>query len=262
MSTSVVAIKDTGRQISKVDVIADAYSRLRISGLTVNPTPEDLEIALIRLEDMMAMWQSRNIDVNYFFEDIPDPNSLTNVNAAYKMALSLNLAALLIPDFNKQVPQILYQQASAALDNISGRTALQRLNQVPYPRRQAIGSGNSLRWNRWNRFYRESNYQPNVNKSEQIFVGDINDYVENFDSYLNENEVIQSFDIQLDSGLELVSSAISADLISVEYRIKALNPSNSDNNYVSQVTIIITTDFGRVETRRVFFNVSFARSDS
>lgn len=260
MSTSIATVRDTGRQFLKVDIIADAYSRLRISGLTVNPTPEDLELALMRLEDMMAMWESRNIIINYNFEELPDPNTITNIKAAYKIAVAANLAISLIPDFNKEVPQILYNQAAAALDNASGRVMLERLNQVPYPNRQPVGSGNSLRWNRWVRFYRDSDYKPNVNQSERMFINDINDYVESFDAYLNENEIISSYSIQVDSGLELVSDSLSSDSKEVNYRIKAVNPNNEFNNYVSQVTIIATTDSGRVETRRIFFSLEAAKS--
>lgn len=258
MSTSIAVVRDTGRQYLKVDVITDAYSRMRISGLTVQPTPEDLELALTRLEDMLAEWESRNIVLSYNFEDEPDPNSLTNIKAAYKSALATNLAILLIPDFNKQVPPVLYNQAASGLDNISGRVALERLNQVPYPRRMPVGSGNSLRWNRWNRFYRDNSYKPNVSQSETMFVGDINDYVESFDAYLNEAEIISSHSIQVDSGLRVVSDAISSNQREIDYRLEATSANNEFNTNVSQVTIIVTTSSGRVETRRIFFSIERA----
>ncbi len=38
----------------KVDILNDAYSKIRISGLTVTPTPPDLELSLNRLESMMS----------------------------------------------------------------------------------------------------------------------------------------------------------------------------------------------------------------
>lgn len=259
MNTNIASVKDTGRQYFKVDVISDAYSRMRISGLTLEPTPEDLELALTRLEDMMAMWESRNIIINYNFEDIPDPNTLTSVKAAYKNAMSSNLAIELIPDFNKEVPAVLYRQASASLDNVSGRVALERINQVPYPHRQPVGSGNSLRWNRWARFYRDYNYKPNVNMSETMFINDINDYMESFDAYLNQDEIIQSFDIQVDSGLSLENSSISSNGREISYRIKAVNGNNEYHDRVSQVTIVVTTDQGRVNTRRIFFSLVSAK---
>ncbi len=250
---SIASVVDTGRTIYKVDVIADAYSRLRISGLTVNPTPEDLELALMRLEDMMAEWESRNMTVNYNFEDEPDPNSITNVQAGYKRAMSTNLARDLAQDFNKELHPSLYQLASSSLDSLSGRVALQRLGQVPYPNRQPVGSGNSLRWNRWARFYRDSSGAGGLNNSITMYIGDINDYREHFDAYLNDGETIASYSIQVDSGLLLVSDSIDGS--DVVYRIQAENPNNSNNNYSSQVTIIVTTSEGRVETKVVLFTL-------
>lgn len=255
MSTSIASVRDTGRIVDKVDIIMSAYSSLRISGLTVQPTPNDLELALMRLEDMAAEWESRNIIVGYNFEENPDPNTDSTINAAYKNAFARNLAICLIPDFNKQVPPILFQQASASLSSLSGRVALERLQEVDYPRRMPLGSGNTLRYNRWASFYRSGSTFANVNNSVQMFIGDINDYTEHFDSYLNDddNEIISSFDIQVDSGLKLVSSSnTDTDVI---YRIEAENSNTAETAYGSQVTIIVTTSTGRVDTKRIFFSL-------
>jgi len=48
----------------KVDRLSAAYSKLRISGLTVDPNPSDLELALNELENMMAELASRGIEVS------------------------------------------------------------------------------------------------------------------------------------------------------------------------------------------------------
>lgn len=259
MTTSIAAIQDFGKQYCKVDIIRGAYSQMRISGLTVQPTPEDLEVALMRLENMVAEWGVKNVLIDYNFEDIPDPNSLTNVNSGYANALETNLAIRLIPDFNKEVPAILYNLASGSYSTLSGAVALQRLNQVRYPRRQPVGSGNSLRWNRWSRFYRvQNNELPNVNKAEKMFLNDINDYVERFDAYLDELEEIDTFNIQVDGGLELISSSLEDTNKEIKYRIKAANPVDQYNNYISQVTIVVSTTKGRVDTRRIFFRIERA----
>ena len=122
------AVKDAGGIATKVEIIIDAYSQLRISGITVQPTPEDLEVALMRLENMMAEWQTR-VCVGYNFEDNPDPNTEINVKRAFWHCLATNLAVRLIPDFNKAVPQVLMMQASSSYSAMSGSIALDRLNQ-------------------------------------------------------------------------------------------------------------------------------------
>lgn len=244
-----VILQDFGKRYLKVDIIRGAYSQLRISGLTTNPTPEDLEVALMRLENMIAEWGARNILINYNFEDEPDPNSLTNVNSAFANALETNLAVRLIPDFNKDVPQVLYSIATGAFSTMSSAVALQRLNQVQYPQRQPTGSGNSKLWNRWRRFYRDCNGRPNVSKSYEIYEGDINDYVEHFDSYLHEGETILNLDIQVDDGLILVSSSFDDD--NAYYRIEA----DDKVNCKTQVTIFVRTSEFRVETRKIYFDI-------
>lgn len=235
----------------KGDRINDAYSQMRISGLTVNPTPEDLEIALSRLENMMAEYAGRNIDVGWNFEDDPDPNSPTNVERWAWHGISTNLAIRLIPDFNKEVPMVLAAQANQSLSNMSGRTALTR--QVNYPQRQPRGRGNTLRHNRWARFYQPQSEAPLEAATITMFVDDIDDFTEHFDSYLDAGEVISSFTITADSGLNIVSSSLSSP--DVLYRIEAIGSTDTTANSLQQVKIIATTDTGRIETRLINFEI-------
>lgn len=244
-------MSDTGGTVLKVDFINDAYSQLRINGLTVNPTPSDLELALMRLEDMAAEFHTRNIIVGYNFEDEPDPNTPSNVIRGYKQAFATNLALRLIPDFNKDPSGILILQASQSLSNMSGRVAMERLNQVQYPRRMGRGSGNTLRYNRWARFYRNVTLGTNNGATNTMFIGDINDFVEHFDAYLDSAETISSFDIVTDPSLTLVSS--SNDSPDISYRIESGDLTTNQTPSGPLVTIIITTSTGRVETRQIQF---------
>ena len=248
------AVKDTGGTALKVEIISDAYSQMRISGLTVQPTPEDLELALMRLENMVAEWETRNISTGYNFEENPDPNSFINVIRGYWQCLATNLAARLIPDFNKPVPPELHAQARQSLSNLSGRSAFNRVSGVPYPSRMARGSGNTLRYNRWNRFYRNQAQAPNSASTNQMIIGDIDDFIEHFDAYLDAGETISSFSIQTDPSLKLVSSSNTDD--DVLYRIEAISNTDGTSPDIQQLTIIATTSTGRVETRFVFFSIT------
>lgn len=252
--TSPFGVSETGRKILKVDIIKDAYSQLRISGITVDPTPNELELSLTRLEDMAAQWQSQDIDVGYYFEQEPDPNSDSGIQPAFKLAFSQNLATFLIPDFNKQVPQKLEMLAIGSFNNMLGRVSLATLNQVQPPNRMPVGSGNTKSWNRWFRFYRSKNVSFNSTQNKRLFIGDVDVYSFSFDSYLIDNEYIQSFDIQVDSGLELIDSSIDDDLNTITIKIKA-SSSNSELNSSSQVTCIITTNEDRVSTRKLYFSL-------
>lgn len=239
----------------KIDIIQDAYSEMRISGLTVSPSPEDVAVALNRLENMMAEFSSKSLCTHYNFEDDPDPNSATNVERRYNHMMATNLAVRLIPDFNKVVPQSLFNQASQSYSNMLGYVMAENARQIPYPRRMARGSGNTLRFNRWQRFQRPEKLPPNECATNRIIVGGINDYRESFKAYLNIDEVISSFTIEADGGLAVQSSSNNSPFI--DYRIKA--DSVASDGIWQQIKIVATTDSGRVEPRFINFEVSDAR---
>lgn len=243
---------DTGGVALKVDFISDAYSQLRISGITVDANPEELEVALTRLEDTAAEWFSRNICAGYNFEDEPDPNSDSGVPRAFWQAFSTNLAIRLIPDFNKEVPQALIQAARQSLSNLSARSAADRLKQVEYSSRQPRGSGNTLRYNRWNRFYRTQDVPPDSCDTNQITIGDTDDYVAHFDSYLDGGEAIIGFTIEADSGLTVNSSSLASP--DINYRVTGKSNATLGNH--QRVKIVIGTDTGRVKTRYVDFDIT------
>jgi hypothetical protein len=98
---------------TKGDLINGAYSKARISGLTKQPTPEDNDLALVVLEDMMEEFFGLNIDVKYFFEDEPDSNTLHNVERKYWNGLKALLADRLLADFGTEPNSSLARQISS-----------------------------------------------------------------------------------------------------------------------------------------------------
>lgn len=234
----------------KGDTINSAYSRMRISGITAQPTPEDLDVALERLEEMSARWLRKNINTGYNFEDAPDPNTPTGIEAGYRSAYASNLAMLLLSDFGKAPHPGLVTEASTAFSDLSASTAQTR--EINYPQRQPRGRGNTLRYNRWQRFYRPQDIAPNEGETNTMIVGDIDDFTEHFDSYLLSVEDIASFVITSDSGLTVVSSSINnAD---IDYRIKAVGSNDGEStDGLQQVKIVMTTTAGRIETRLINF---------
>ena len=250
-STSIYATRDTGGEAFKVDLINDAYSMLRISGMTVDPTPQDLELALMRMESMMDEWLSRNVDIGYFFEDKPDPNTESGVIRAYWNAIASNLALRLTPDFNKQLHPILLGQARQAYSSMSGRVARERIDQIEYPRRQPRGSGSTRWFSRWYRFYRVEQPTVNASTTRRIFIGDVEDYAENFESFLRSGETIAAHYVVTDPSLNLLRNR-NTDT-DVSYRVEALNDGGLREN--QQVTIVIDTSTGRRYTRTVLFKL-------
>ena len=235
----------------KVDRIAAAYSKLRISGLTVNPNPSDLELALNELENMMAELASRGIEVGYNFELNPDPNSDLGVPQQFWNMINCNLAVRLIADFNKTVPDSLLMQAAQSMSNASARCAADRIRQVQYPSRQPVGSGNRI-YARWARFYGNDQLPPNAPSTLQIMQGETNDFTESFEAYLRIDEAITSYSVVCDTGLVVVSSVNDSPLIT--YRLSS--PVNLSAGIWQQVKITATTDLGRVDVRVINFQVA------
>jgi hypothetical protein len=235
----------------KVDRITAAYSKLRISGLTVQPNPSDLELALNELENMMAELNSRGIEVGYNFEEQPDPNSDLNVPIEFWNMIATNLATRLIPDFNKDASPVLFAQASQSLSQASGICARNRIQQVAYPARHPVGSGNRV-YARWQRFYTDFRaIPPNAPSTLFIMQGETNDFEESFAAYLRTDEFIDSFEVTADTGLIVVSSVLLEGVI--DYRLTA--PVDLAANSWQQVKIKVTTTEGRVEIRIINFQV-------
>ena len=100
---------------TKIEIVNGAYSEIRISGLTIQPTPRNAELGLAKLEDMMAEYQGVNICVGYNFEELPDANTETMVDKKFNKMMKTNLAIELIAAFNKVVPMSLTKLASSSL---------------------------------------------------------------------------------------------------------------------------------------------------
>ncbi len=233
----------------KIDIIHDAYSEIRISGLTTNATPKELEYALIKLESMAAEWEDvRNVCVNYNLENEPDPNSGSGIKIGYRQAFSTNLAVRLISSFGKQVPPSLYGQAAQSFSGMSTSTAVVRETQ--YPERQPIGSGNSLRFNRWRRFYRKNPRAPIDCETEQINQGEINNYQLNLENYLDDGEEIDSYTFEVSPKIYIVQESLSLGIWSYQAR------ADEKANQLEIVQFKLTTDFGREQVFTINFNVT------
>lgn len=235
----------------KVDRITAAYSKLRISGLTVIPNPSDLELALNELENMMAELASRGIEVGYNFEEQPDPNSDLNAPKEFWNMIATNLATRLIPDFNKDVSPTLFAQASQSLSMASNICARNRIRNVQYPARMPVGSGNRI-LSRWQRFYVGFNDIP-PNKPSTLFImqGETNDFEEFFAAYLRADEFIDTFSVTSDTGLVVISSDRLEGVIT--YRLNV--PIELSASSWQQVKIRVSTTEGRVEIRIINFQV-------
>lgn len=238
---------------TKLEHINSAYSKMRISGLTVQPTPEDLETALIRLEDMMGLLYGSTINIGYNFEEKPDGNSPSGVTREHNDMIASNLAIKLLPDFGKTATVELNKEARGTFANTEAIVARDRLRGVAYPSRMPRGSGNR-NWNRYHHYYPPINPPETSSRNVQMYLGDQSDFAEPFDAFLK-GDTIASFTIDNTDGLTIVSSALNADSTIVTYRVLA-GATGQLSTSGETVTIVITTNDGRIETRERYFEIS------
>jgi hypothetical protein len=236
---------------TKADLINGAYSFLRINGLTVGPSGFDLGTALVRLESLASMLCARNICTSYNFTENPDLNDLTNVPQEFNLMFETNLAVWLCPDFGKEVPATLAALASSALATASAVSGVARMQDVRYPYRMPMGSGNTLKSWRYNNFYYVPPAPPASCTTHDMYMGDINEFSESYVEYLRSGETIQSYVITADPGLTLLSDSDNGTVIT--YEVQAINQQTSGQ--WQQVKIVVTTTDGRVQTRLINFNV-------
>ena len=235
----------------KGDIINGAYSLMRISGLTVNPSPEDLVLALDRLENMAHEFFGLNICTGYFFEDTPDVNTPHNMERKFWFPFEANLAVRLMPDFGKMASPELLKFQQTGYSFLSSNTAIQI--EVPYPSRQPIGAGSSLRFNRLRKYFSPAGVAPIACATVRMFIDDVDDFVEHFDAWLKDGETVTAYTIEADTGLTIVSDSLTTP--DIDYRIKAVGNDDSSDSLL-QVKIVATTSDSRIVTRVINFTLT------
>ena len=236
---------------SKIKAISGAYSRLRISGITVQPTAAHVSGALTRMEQMLAEWEeNKNLCLGYNFEDNPDANSEMGVSRGTENMIEANLAIRMVPDFNKVVPQELKDDAKRSYCSVSTRIAVENLRDVRPPNRMPVGSGHRYR-ERYQRYNHFEKLPPIGCPTKKMDIGEINNFVEHYDSYLA-GETISSFTVEQTDGLIIVSSSNTDN--DINYTVQAKDPPNQRVGQAILITMI--TSGSRVEIRKINFEIT------
>jgi hypothetical protein len=238
--------------ILKGDVINLAYSKGRISGLTAQPVAEEIELALIELEGMMAQYHKKTICLGYKFEDNPDVNSPSGLDVDMRSPVAANLAVVILNHFGKEPSITLSKEQTGGFSYLSSITA--QVKPIRPPSRQPIGSGNSRFFQEWNRFYPEQADAPISCDTNKMAIGDIQDFTEHFDAYLTTGEDITSYTLEAETGLTVLSDSLSTP--DVNYRIRADGTNNETDSNVLKVKIVATTTTGRITTRLIIFELT------
>lgn len=229
-------------RITKVDIINESYSQLRISGITVKPTPGEIVRALNRLE----MLADKTKVARYNYEDEPEINSLAGISLSDFYSLSVLLAVRLLSDYGKSITNELQMQARVASQDLATKALV--IKPMAYPGRMPVGSGNSNR-SLYNvdRFYDRI---PEIPPGTRVMKeGDVDEFSISWADYLKEDETISSYTITPSKALTCANDSIDDE--KVVFTVTAV----TDQGYLSNVVIQITTSDGRVSTRTMTFYV-------
>lgn len=237
----------------KSDITEEAFSLLRISGLTVQAGPAETKLALGRLESLVAEMEERNIGLEYNFTEKPDINDSSGIELKYKFAISAILARRMFSDFGKgeKPDPTLVTDSNAAVSFLHASTAVVRPTQPPS--RQPTGSGTDLRYNRFNTFFQPIPVAPNETATKSMTVGNIDNFTESFSAYLKSEEDISSYTLTASEGLTITVQGISASLQEIDYTVRADGNSEISSDSFLVVQITVTTSNGRIETHFINF---------
>ncbi len=242
-------------EILKSDLIAGAYSRARISGLTLQPSAEENELALDLLESMMAEWFERGYCIGYKFPTGDDPADLADpsgVPLTHKYAVQTNLAGRIMDDFGKEIPPNLQKNMSTSFSALASSIAVQK--QTDYPNNMPRGAYSELRWSPWRRYFRKPIEAPISCDTNYMNVGEIDTYFENYQAYLNDGEDVSTFTIENDDGITILSSGLNTNGNILTYTVEAVGTGEELNPYI-RVKITATTTDSRVDVRYADFQL-------
>lgn len=141
--------------VRKSDLVRDALSKLAIINYDYDIDPEEFRTGLIAMEVMIASWDARGIKFGYIISPTPEQakgEDDAGIPDIARKAIVYNLAIELAPTYGKEISQAISVGASSGMTDLL--SAVQYIPQVQYPRNMPRGSGNTLRFDRWSRFYR------------------------------------------------------------------------------------------------------------
>lgn len=232
---------------TKGELVAAAFRKAQISGITTQPTGDELAGAVETLEDMMRELQSKNACINYEYEDEPLLGTDSKIDPMWYHAVQSRLGLLLCSDYGIEPSATLQRQAAQAWSNMIGKKTLPRQN--AQPRTMPRGSGNTARMGVWSRYYGGDNRAPIDCDTVTLDVGETYPLTVDFSIFLTNGETISSFEVQDISGGITQTSQLTEDLNGVELVVTGVMPGTNS------LVVKITTTLGRVNLEKVWFTV-------
>ena len=131
---------------TKRQLVMQALSELGLSGYAFNMQPQQLEDAMIKMDGMLAGWETSGIYLGYPIPANPKAGDLdqdTTMELQANEAVYLNLALAIAPSFGKQVQNETRRQAAQAYNRLLNRATLSP--EKKYAKDSLAGAGNKCR---------------------------------------------------------------------------------------------------------------------
>lgn len=221
---------------TKIELINAAFSELRISGITSGPTPDDIELALEALEDMMRPLCDKYPTLGYNFEEIPDPNTLSGLQVIFNNAIQLKLGDTIGFRYGKSVDQ---KRLSGALAHMSGKLA--KTPAYQQSSRMPAGRGNS-EWNTFSDFMPP--YEVAAPSSEIMGLTDSRFVSVDLGDVFAPGEVLASAVVTCDPQLAISGTATSGN--TVAFTVTAQGTAGVNFRIMIAITGDVTTVSDRV----------------
>ena len=236
--------------ITKIDIVLAAYEELRISGLTSKATPEEITTGVRRLDNMMLGWKNKNLCPSYIrstsYSDI-DPNQDSGINDVDMFAIVANLAKNLCAVFGKMCHPQTIIDAKEGYDNLFSVVPSERESDPYMPLGSGRPFGNTFA-SRY-KFQGDDKNAPDNCETLDLKVGQIDNFSIDFNSYLLEDNTIESYTIEDGQGVSVLNSTQVDGLINIE--VQGLTAG------FAPIKITVTsTPSGRVDPETINFNVT------
>lgn len=132
---------------NKRQLVGLAFGKIGLSGHVFDITPQEQQDAILLLDAMMAAWNGVGIRVGYNMTIDPlnaDPDQDSGVSDMFTLAIILNLAILLAPDFGKQIPRSVSAPAKQHYDALLAQCMAEPVQMQP----NVVPAGAGNRWRR------------------------------------------------------------------------------------------------------------------
>ena len=185
-------------RISKIDIVNGTYGLMRISGITVQPSPADIVTAIQVADDLAAQFKVSNLDTGWIQPDeygASDPNDNSGLTIGLAGAFKKVLMFELLPYFGKPLTDNivkLYQDGMRTIEQYS----------VTVPDAQfgstlPMGSGTELD-NNWDSAFFNTPTDPSA---ERFIVNEVTTYQVSFSDFVLDESLDSVTWVSSDGGL-------------------------------------------------------------